>query len=74
MNLIKKSDVKNHLSPRHRTRNHPAAPASQPEAAGFSGEQSGEAQIQMAERWLVNGSRGMALPRRRLVRLKPRPN
>lgn len=40
MSLIKKSDVKNHLSPRHRTRIHLAAPASQTDTMGFSGEQS----------------------------------
>lgn len=40
MSLIKKSDVKNHLSPRHRRAIHFAVPASQPDATGFSGEQS----------------------------------
>jgi hypothetical protein len=42
MSLIKKSDVKNHLSNRHRNRNgiHLQPPASQPDATGFSGEQS----------------------------------
>lgn len=40
MSLIKKSDVKNHLSPRHRRAIHLVVPASQPEATGFSGEQS----------------------------------
>ncbi len=39
MSLIKQSDVKNHLSPRHRTRIHLAEPASQPDATGFSEEQ-----------------------------------
>ena len=39
MSLIKQSDVKNHLSARHRTRIHLAEPASQPDATGFSGEQ-----------------------------------
>ena len=36
MSLIKKSDVKNHLSARHHNRMH-LAPASQPDATGFSG-------------------------------------
>ena len=40
MSLIKQSDVKNHLSSRHRTRIHLATPASQPDATGFSEEQS----------------------------------
>jgi hypothetical protein len=37
MILIKKSDVKNHLSARHRTEIHLQPPASQPDATGFSG-------------------------------------
>lgn len=41
MSLIKKSDVKNHLSSRHRRGLHLATPASQPDATGFSEEQSG---------------------------------
>jgi hypothetical protein len=40
MSLRKQSDVKNHLSFRHRTRIHLATPASQPDATGFSEEQS----------------------------------
>ncbi len=36
MSLIKKSDVKNHLSPRHRTQIHLCQPESQPDATGFS--------------------------------------
>ena len=36
MSLIKKSDVKNHLSARHQNRIH-IAPVSQPDATGFSG-------------------------------------
>lgn len=42
MSLIKKSDVKNHLVNRYRNRNgiHLQRPASQPDATGFSGEQS----------------------------------
>jgi hypothetical protein len=41
MSLIKKSDVKNHLSNRYRNRNgiHLQPPVSQPDATGFSGEQ-----------------------------------
>jgi hypothetical protein len=36
MSLIKKSDVKNHLSSRHHNHIH-IAPVSQPDATGFSG-------------------------------------
>ena len=36
MSLIKKSDVKNHISERHQKRIH-VAPLSQPDATGFSG-------------------------------------
>ena len=36
MSLIKKSDVKNHLSPRFRTKIHLCQPESQPDATGFS--------------------------------------
>ncbi len=37
MSLVKKSDVKNHLSPRFRTKIHLSQPESQPDATGFSG-------------------------------------
>ena len=37
MSLVKKSDVKNHLSPRFRTKIHLNLPESQPDATGFSG-------------------------------------
>ncbi len=40
MSLIKKSDVKNHLSPGFQRGIHLVSPASQPDATGFSGEQS----------------------------------
>lgn len=40
MSLTKKSDVKNHLSSRHRRGIHLAPRASLPDATGFSGEQS----------------------------------
>ena len=36
MSLIKKSDVKNHLSPRYRTKIHLCPPVSQPDATGYS--------------------------------------
>jgi hypothetical protein len=36
MSLIKQSDVKNHLSPRFRTKIHLRQPESQPDATGFS--------------------------------------
>jgi hypothetical protein len=36
MSLIKKSDVKNHLSPRFRTKIHLCEPESQPDATGYS--------------------------------------
>ena len=44
MSLIKKSDVKNHLSPRHRTEIHLCPPESQPDATGFSAAESGTVQ------------------------------
>jgi len=37
MSNIRQSDVKNHLSPRFRTKIHLCEPASQPDATGFSG-------------------------------------
>ena len=40
MSLIKKTDVKNHLSSRKHNGIHLYKPASQPDATGFSGEQS----------------------------------
>ena len=40
--IIKKSDVKSHLSPRRHTGIHLHQPASQPDATGFSGEDSGK--------------------------------
>ena len=36
MSLIKKSDVKNHLSPHFRTKIHLCEPVSQPDATGYS--------------------------------------
>ncbi|MFZ0393889.1 MAG: hypothetical protein WCF17_01200 [Terracidiphilus sp.] len=36
MSLITQSDVKNHLSPRYRTKIHLCEPESQPDATGFS--------------------------------------
>jgi hypothetical protein len=38
MSLIKKSDVKNHLSAHHRTEIHPAYPKSQSDGTGFPHE------------------------------------
>ena len=38
MSLIKKSDVKRHLSPHHRKTIHAAQPVSQPDGTGFSDE------------------------------------
>jgi hypothetical protein len=36
MSLIKKSDVKNHLSPQFRTKINPCEPVSQPDTTGYS--------------------------------------
>ena len=36
MSLVKRSDVKNHLSPHHRKGIHLTPPVSQPDATGFS--------------------------------------
>ena len=44
MSLIKRSDVKNHLSPRFRTKIHLCQPESQPDATGFSGGRTGRNQ------------------------------
>jgi hypothetical protein len=44
VSLIRKSDVKNHLSPRHRTEIHLCAPESQPDATGYSAVESGAVQ------------------------------
>jgi hypothetical protein len=43
MSLIKKSDVKNYLSSQKRKGIHLYRPVSQPDATGFSGDQSGRA-------------------------------
>jgi hypothetical protein len=43
MNLIKKSDVKNHLSSRNHHGIHLHRPVGQPTATGLSGDQSGRA-------------------------------
>jgi hypothetical protein len=40
MSLIKKADVKNHLSARHRTEIHLHLPESQPDTTGFAGDAS----------------------------------
>jgi hypothetical protein len=39
MSLIKKADVKNHLSARHRSEIHLARPANKPDASGISHEE-----------------------------------
>ena len=44
MSLIKKSDVKNHLSLRYRTQIHLSQPESQPDATGFSVVEMGKVQ------------------------------
>jgi hypothetical protein len=41
MTLIKKRDVKDYFAARRRARTHPFAPASQPDATGFSGPEPG---------------------------------
>jgi hypothetical protein len=43
MSITKKNDVKNHVSPRNYNGIHLYRPATQPDATGFSGEQSGSA-------------------------------
>jgi hypothetical protein len=40
MSLIKRADVKNHLSTRHRTEIHLHRPESQPDATGFAEEET----------------------------------
>ena len=63
MNLTKKSDVKNHLSSRHRRGIHLTPRASLPDATGFSGEQSDRADPvsgYVTEQWLPEP--GIAVP------------
>jgi hypothetical protein len=48
MSLVKKSDVKNHLSLRHRTQIHLCQPESQPDATGFSAAESDAAQTDLS--------------------------
>ena len=49
MSLTKQSDVKNHLSPRHRTEIHLCPPESQPDATGFSAAESGAVQADASD-------------------------
>lgn len=66
MSVIKKSDVKNHLSRRNRTGIHLYRPEVQPDATGFSGDGIGSAAVNSrnsAENTLMSGmSNGMNLP------------
>jgi hypothetical protein len=65
MNLVKKSDVKNHLSSRYRTKIHLCEPVSQPRATGFSmpeRDESKAAPSRFAEDFLAeHSSSGTAL-------------
>jgi hypothetical protein len=49
MSLVKRSDVKNHLSPRFRTKIHLCEPVSQPDATGFSSAEPEPTSPQPAE-------------------------
>ena len=49
MSLVKRADVKNHLSARHRTDIHLTQPASQPDATGFAEEESAGADPTMKD-------------------------
>ena len=49
MSLVKKSDVKNHLSPHHQKLIHLCPPLSQPDATGFSGDQPERTDSKMEE-------------------------
>ena len=49
MSLTKKSDVKNHPSPRHRTQIHLCQPESQPDATGFSAAESDAVQPDVSD-------------------------
>jgi hypothetical protein len=49
MSLVKRSDVKNHLSPRFRTKIHLCESVSQPDATGFSSDEPDTTTPQPAE-------------------------
>jgi hypothetical protein len=49
MSLIKKADVKNHLSTRHRTEIHLTRPESQSDATGFAHEESASEEPQVSD-------------------------
>lgn len=58
MSLVKKSDVKNHLSLRYRTQIHLCQPESQPDASGFSTAETDAVQLNP-----LNGAEGFAAER-----------
>ena len=49
MSLIKKSDVTNRLSPRHRNEVYLVKPASQPDATGFSNTEPGARKVKLPD-------------------------
>jgi hypothetical protein len=49
MSLVKKTDVKNHLSPHHQKAIHLCAPLSQPDATGLSGDEPERTDSNMQE-------------------------
>ena len=70
MSFVKKSDVKDHLSARHRRGIHLTTPASQPDATGFSGEQSDRADQLIGnatEGWLAQPGIAVAAVRPQVI-------
>lgn len=72
MSVTEQSEVKNHLSSRHRRGIHLAVPASQPDATGFSGEESGRPDSELVH--LPNRSLsepGLAVPEAHVLESEP---
>jgi len=59
MSLVKKSDVKNHLSPHHQKEIHLNRPLSQPDATGFSVEEPARTDSKVEEQRQQPSSSGL---------------
>jgi hypothetical protein len=62
MSLVKKSDVKNHLSPHHQKGIHLDPPLSQPDATGFSVEEPARTDSNVEEQRQQPSSSGLEAP------------
>jgi hypothetical protein len=60
MSLVKRSDVKNHLSPHHQKGIHLDRPLSQPDATGFSVEEAAHTDVE--EQHQQSPSSGLEAP------------